>query len=133
VQLELFNEERAETHWLLDEDPWPEAQCGVVDMLLRHVETQVTKDMDQKRIATDVQYDISVVAVVGSCILRFGSSHTFALPLFEARASKVKVNASGLLSSSSTTTSFVPDQVEDVANLDTNKTANKILFQSSIR
>ena len=41
-------------------------------MLLRHVETEVTKDMNQNRTSKDINYDLSVVGVVESCILRFG-------------------------------------------------------------
>ena len=103
-------------------------------MLLRHVETEVIKGINRKGSTNDIQYDVSVVTVVDSAIVKFGSSHIFTNPLFEARISQFSINASGLFSSH--TGWFVPEKEsinhEDDGKLE-NQNGNHIHFESSIR
>lgn len=81
----------------------------MVDRLLRHVESEVTKEiLNPKGSKSDIQYDVTLVVSVGIARLRFGSAHTFTNPLIETRISQVSINSSALLSSK--TGWFVPEK-----------------------
>ena len=70
-----------------------------MDLLLKHIDDEVTKNIQSMERTTDIQYDISFAVVVGSSVLRFGSSHAFTNPLFEARFSQIVIDGSALVSS----------------------------------
>jgi len=113
VQPEIYTATETETtdaiHWLLDKDPKTKIRYGVIDRLVRHVDTEVTNEINPSlNTESDIQYDIRLNVDVGSAILRFGSSHAFTNPLFEARFSQFKMNASALVSSQSVW--FVPEK-----------------------
>jgi len=123
---------RVVTHWLLDKDSKARIKSGGIDRLVRHVDTEVTKEKKSKE-GTNINYDVHAVAVVDSAVVRFGSSHIFANPLFEARFSQISTNASALLSSQ--TGWFVPEKefinADDDGNQEDCK-GNQVHFQSNI-
>ena len=90
------------TNWLLDEDPAGRIQSGVIDRLLKHVD-QVSKDSQTQEVmrakSADMQYNISITFALDSAIVRFGSSHTFSNPLFEAECFHTNMHATALVSS----------------------------------
>ena len=107
----------------------------MVDRLLRHVESEVTKEiLNPKGSKSDIQYDVTLVVSVGIARLRFGSAHTFTNPLIETRISQVSINSSALLSSK--TGWFVPEKdfnAGDGGKLkDDNGNNNQIHFESVI-
>ena len=123
------------TNWLLDEDPTGRIQSGVIDRLLRHVD-QVSKDsqaqeaMQNKQ--ADMLYNISITfALDTNAILRFGSSHTYANPLFEAECFQTNMHASALVSSQ--TGWFVTETKceEDILGQEESEEENALYFQSS--
>lgn len=113
-------------HWLLDKDPKTKIKSGVIDRLVRHVDTEVTNEIKPLNTQSDIQYDIRVDIEVGSAILRFGSSHAFTNPLFEARFSQFKMDASALVSSQSVW--FVPEK----ELVEGNHIGNHVDFQTMI-
>lgn len=92
-------EEVDAAHWILDNDSRPLISSGVIDRLLEHVQTQVKKEKEVQDDTADIHYDADVEVVVENAVLRFGSSHSFAQPLVEARITQVGINSSALISS----------------------------------
>ena len=126
-------EERLVSHWLLDKDSKPRIKSGVIQRLVRHIDNEVIKETRPKDSMSNVNYDVCLVTSVSSAIVRFGSSHTFALPLFETRFSRVSANASCLFSS--LTGRFVPENeltcAEEDVKLEDHK-GNHVQFETNI-
>ncbi|KAL7543622.1 LOW QUALITY PROTEIN: hypothetical protein ACHAXR_013206 [Thalassiosira sp. AJA248-18] len=110
VQPELYaasdvNGGQDAAHWLLDEDSRPRIKSGVIDRLLKHIQTEVIKEINPKQLA-NIHYDARLVAV--------------------------SINASALLSSQ--TEWFVPEKgfmnPEDDGKLENHK-GNQLNFQST--
>ena len=125
------NAGRFVAHWLLDRDSATQIKADVIDPLLRHVNTEVKKETSAEDSKSDIQYELRVKANLDSAVLRFGSSHAFANPLFEARLRQMSMNASTLLSSQGW---FVPerDNPDNPGEEGTDSACNRIHFQSSI-
>jgi len=135
-QLVLASDGRDATHWMIDSNTKAKITKGVIEMLMRHIQTEVTKDSsDCRKIVRDVHFDVSVRASVRRAVLMYGSSHTFTNPLVEVKFTDVAVNALALLSSK--TKWFVPTREVNFAPVDTlqeveSSGRNGITFQSTI-
>ncbi|KAL7554677.1 hypothetical protein ACHAWF_018946 [Thalassiosira exigua] len=126
------NEAGAVTHWLLDKDSTSQIRSGVIERLLKHVHTALEKEMNSMSNNTrHVHCDAKLDVVVGNAVIRFGSSHSFANPLFEATFADVSMNATTLMSSQ--TGWFVAEAFDtpDATNNE-NQSGNRLRFQSSI-
>ena len=131
VQPELYDEGGA-MNWMLDGDSHPRQQCGIIDLLLQHVETEVIKGKNQKSSTFDIHYDIHISLSVDGFTAKVGSSHTFSNPLIEIRFSNIKVSAQTLLLS---TGWFVPESEPTIGDADDTErqSANQVSFQSRVR
>ena len=127
------NDATVAAHWLLDKNSKPLFKSGIIDQLLRHIDDEVTKKIQPMENTTDIQYDISFAVVVGSSIIfRFGSSHAFTNPLFEARFSQIDIDGAALVSSQSGW--FVPEKefisTDEDNNVNRHENGNHVNFRT---
>lgn len=135
-QLVLASDGRDATHWMIESNTNAKITKGVIEMLMRHIQTEVKKENSAgRKFVQDVHFDVSVRATVRRAVLMYGSSHTFTNPLVEVKFTDVAVNALALLSSK--TKWFVPTREVNLAPVNTmqdieNSGGNGITFQSTV-
>lgn len=106
------------TLWQLDNDHKFKASDGVIDLLLRHLRATSMPEKEAPVVTSNVQYSISIDAVVDTVSMTFGCSHAIN-SLVEMEFSQMSLGANALLSEAGW---FLPGADDD----------NRICFRSVI-